>query len=106
MELPKDTPSDKEGHTVILGPHGPGWMVTSGNISTGSGIGKFPLDPFHHQLTPPPFHRVIGVSQPTRRWFLAVQQACNYRAISGSVWGEIPPNRVQTLLKRCIFGDV
>ena len=34
MELPKTTPFDKMGHTVILGPLGPGWMVTSGNIST------------------------------------------------------------------------
>jgi len=24
MELPKVTPTDIEGHTVILGPHGPG----------------------------------------------------------------------------------
>jgi len=54
MELPKAT-SDKESHTVILGPSGPAWMVTSGNISTGSGIGKFPLDRFHYQLTPPHF---------------------------------------------------
>jgi len=95
MELPKVTPCDKEGHTVIHGPSGPGWMVTSGNISTGSGIGKILIVPFHLQLTPPPFHRGIGVSQP-----------CNYRAISGSVWGEIPPSRVQTLSKRCIFGGV
>ena len=104
MELPKVTPFDKEGQSGVIRPNGPGWMVTSGNISTGSGIGKFLVVPFHHQpttppvhhqLTPPPFHRVIDEPQP-----------CNYRAISGSVWGEIPPCRVQTLLKMCIFEGV
>ena len=81
-----------------------GWMVTSGNISTGSDFGKFPFDPFHHQLTP--LSLSPGKSQPRRRWFQTEQQACNYRAISGSKWGEIPPSWVQTLLKRCIFGGV
>jgi len=55
MELPKVTISDKEGHTDVMRQNGPGWMVTSGNISTGSGIGKFPLDPFHHQRPLPHF---------------------------------------------------
>jgi hypothetical protein len=76
---------------------GQGWVVTSGNISTSSDFGKFPFDPFHHQIPTP-------ILEPRR--FPPEQQACNYRAISGSFWGEIPPSWVQTLLKRCIFGGV
>jgi len=46
-------------------------MVTSGNISTGSGIGKFPLDSFHYQRPLPHFteekayhNRAITVQYP------------------------------------------
>ena len=53
---------------------------------------------FHYQPTPLP------ILEPRR--FPPEHQACNYRAISGSFWGEIPPSWVQTLLKRCIFGGV
>ena len=45
--------TDKEGRTGMLRHHGARWVVTSGNISTGSDFGKFPFDPFYHQLTPP-----------------------------------------------------
>ena len=43
---------DKESRTGILRPLEWGWVDTSGNISTSSDFGKFPFDPFHHQLTP------------------------------------------------------
>jgi len=66
MEYPKVTPFDKEGQSGVIRLIGPGWVVTSGNISTGSGIGKFPLDPFHHQLTPRVWN-VIG-DERTEKW--------------------------------------
>ena len=44
---------DKESRTGILRLIGWGWVDTSGNTSTGSNFGKFPVDLFHHQLTPP-----------------------------------------------------
>ena len=64
------------------------------------------LENFHltHFTTNYPLHLPRATLYPNRA--PGGSQPCNYRAISGSFWGEIPPYRVQTLLKRCIFGGV
>ena len=74
---------------------------------------KFPLVPIlensrltHFTTNYSPLSLSSGKSQPRTRRFPTVQVVCNYRATSGSFWGEIPPYQVQTLLKRCIFGGV
>jgi len=66
---------DKESRTGILRPLEWGWVDTSGNISTGSDFGKFPFDPFHHQLPPlsPSIKRASGVQVPSNKRAITVQ---------------------------------
>ena len=92
--LPKTNACDNEGRTGVLRPHETGWVVTSGNISTSSDFGKFPVDPFHHQLSP--LSLSPGGSQPRAT---SVQLPCNIRVLLG--WN--PPQLGSNPLKKVYF---